>query len=309
MGHYVKLLVSLALLAAPWLAGAVEFPAPEVVKVSERVRVLRGPIQHANAENQGYMVNTTIVIGEHGVVLIDPGGTDEVGRFIRQKVEEITSRPVTHVVNTHPHGDHYLGNSAFPESTIVSSEECRELIVQTGEQWVRLMENLVGRKFPNTRPVTASVVYPPNSKTNVTLNGVELLFWVPPGSHTGGDMMVYLPAEKVLVAGDILVNGVVPTMQDGVVKNWISVLEDVEQIDADVYVPGHGALMARSQVRSLRRAIDKFYSGVREGYKKGLEEGEVRATLDLSEWEGLERAYVIGRNINRAYLEVELDLF
>jgi cyclase len=172
-----------------------------------------------------------------------------------------------------------------------------------------MMENMVGRQFPNTKPVAASVVYPANSKTPIILNGVELVIWVPAGSHTHGDLMVYLPSEKVLIAGDILVNGVVPTMQDGVVKNWISVLREIEQSDADVYVPGHGALMKRSQVKSLHDAIARFYTGVREGYLAELSESEIRQKLDLSEWEKLERAYVIGRNINRAYLEVEQDLF
>lgn len=98
-------------------------------------------------------------------------------------------------------------------------------------------------------------------------------------------------------------------MQDGIIKIWISVLEEVEDLDADIYVPGHGELMNRAQVVSLREAVTGFYSGIREGYRQGLDEAEIRDRLDLSEWQGLERAYVIGRNINRAYLEVEQDLF
>lgn len=288
---------------------AVEFPVPDIVKVSERVHVLLGPIQHANSENQGYMINSTVIIGDNGVVLVDPGGTDEVGLFIKQQIRKITQKPITHVINTHPHGDHYLGNIAFPEATIVSSEKCRDLVIQTGDEWVRLMENLVGRQFPNTKPVTASIVYPALSKTNFKANGIDLILWVPLGSHTAGDLMIYMPDEKILIAGDVLVNGLVPTMQDGFVKNWISVLEEIEQSDAEIFVPGHGALMERSQVKSLHDAIARFYSGVREGYRADLSESEIREKLDLSEWETLERAYVIGRNINRAYLEVEQELF
>jgi len=302
-------LAAMALLATSCSSWAVEFPEPKVVKINDRIQVLLGPIQHANRENQGYMINSTVIIGDKGVVLIDPGGTDQVGQFIKRQIEKITSKPITHVINTHSHGDHYLGNIAFPDATIMSSERCRELVVETGDEWVRLMETLIGRSFPNTKPVTASIVYPPSSRTNVTLNGVTLVFWVPPGSHTGGDLMIYLPDDKVLISGDILVNGVVPTMQDGVVKNWIAVLEEIERIEADVFVPGHGPLMNRSHVKLLRRVIRSFYAGVQEGYRNELSEAEIRAKLDLSEWENLERAYVIGRNINRAYLEVEQDLF
>lgn len=72
--------------------------------------------------------------------------------------------------------DHYLGNIAFAESTVIDSERCRELVVETGDEWVYLMENLVGRSFPNTEPVTTSTVYPALSKTSVMLNGVNLVF-------------------------------------------------------------------------------------------------------------------------------------
>jgi glyoxylase-like metal-dependent hydrolase (beta-lactamase superfamily II) len=309
MRKIVGALLTVILITIPNPSWTVGFPAPEIIKVNERVHVLLGPIQHANKENQGYMINSTIIIGDEGVVLVDPGGTDEIGHFIKQQIKKITDKPITHVINTHPHGDHYLGNISFPESTIISSEACRDLVIQTGDQWKRLMESMVGREFPNTKPVAASAVYPANSKTKITIHGVDLLIWVPPGSHTEGDLMVYLPVENVLITGDILVNGVVPTMQDGVVKNWISVLRDVEDISADVYVPGHGALMKKDQVKSLRYAITQFYAGVREGYQNGLSESEIRENLDLSEWENMERAYVLGRNINRAFLEVEQDLF
>jgi len=309
MQNICKLILTAALATSPHSLWAAKFPSPTTIKISDSVYVLLGPIQHANRQNQGYMINSTIMIGDKGVVLVDPGGTDEVGQFIKNQVAKITPKPITHVINTHSHGDHYLGNTAFPNATILSSERCRQLVNQTGDEWTRLMESMVGRPFPNTRPVAASIVFPPLSKTNYTANGIDMLIWVPAGSHTAGDLMIYLPREKVLIAGDVLVNGVVPTMQDGVVKNWISVLQEIEQIDANVYVPGHGALMKRSQVAAMRDAINNFYQGVKEGYRANLTESEIRERLDLSTWEKLERAYVIGRNINRAYLEVEQDLF
>lgn len=304
-----SLFVSLSLLSISLTSWAVEFPVPKLVKVNERVQVLLGPTQHANEQNQGYMINSTVIIGDKGVILVDSGGTDEVGQFIRNQIKKITRKPITHVINTHSHADHYLGNIAFPKATIVSSEKCRESVVQTGGEWLQLMENMVGRKFPNTKPIPASMTYPALSKTEVTLNGVRMVLWVPLASHTDSDLMVYLPDDKALIAGDILVNGIVPTMQDGIVKNWISVLEEIEAIDADVYVPGHGPLMKLSQVKLLRNSISRFYAGVREGYRKNLGMGEIRGHLNLSEWEGLERAYVIGRNIDRAYLEIEQDFF
>jgi len=284
-------------------------PEPRTIKINSRVFALLGPIQHANKNNQGYMINSTVIVGDKGVVLIDSGGTDEVGRHIAAAVRRITPKPVTHVVNTHHHGDHYLGNMAFAGATFISSEKCRDMIRETGQEWVEIMERSVGRQFPGTRPIVADITHKEGTKTSVVLNGVRLVFWVPKGSHTVGDMLVYFPDDKLLVAGDILVSGVVPTMQDATIKNWISTLEQLQGVEVDVFVPGHGPLMNKSDVKALHHSISTFYSRVKEGFLKGLTELEIRRSLDLSDWERLERSYVIGRNINRAYLEIWNDDF
>ena len=65
--------------------------------------------------------------------------------------------------------------------------------------------------------------------------------------------------------------------------------------------------MILQDVAALREALLRFYSGVKEGVRNGQSESEIRKSLDLSSWDKLERSYVIGRNINRAYLETERD--
>lgn len=135
------------------------------------------------------------------------------------------------------------------------------------------------------------------------------MFWVPRGSHTAGDLLLYLPDDKILVAGDVLVNAVVPTFQDGFVKNWIRTLEEIQMLEAAHFVPGHGDLMNRAQVAELQASIARFYSGVKQGFRRGQNEEQIRKSLDLSMWDKLERSYVIGRNVNRAYLEIEADSF
>ncbi|APV52017.1 hypothetical protein BWI17_21505 [Betaproteobacteria bacterium GR16-43] len=284
-------------------------PEPRAYRLAEHVYVLLGPIQHANASNQGFMINATAIIGDKGVILIDSGGSHEVGEHLARAVRRITPKPVTHVVNTHHHGDHHLGNTAFPNAVFISSEACRKLVSDTGHEWVGLMEHDIGRKLPGTKARAADVTYANGSRTEVTLQGVRIIFRVPKGSHTAGDLLVYLPDEKVLIAGDVLVNGIVPTFQDGFIRNWVQTLDEMQAMDAKHFVPGHGDVMTAAEVANLRDAISRFYAAVKDGYRKGRTESEIRATLDLSAWNKLERAYVIGRNINRAYLEAEAESF
>jgi glyoxylase-like metal-dependent hydrolase (beta-lactamase superfamily II) len=255
------------------------------------------------------MINSTVIVGDKGVILVDSGGSDEVGRHIATAVRQITDKPVTHVVNTHHHGDHYLGNVAFEGATFISSEMCRRMVLETGHEWLGIMERDIGRKLPGTKPLTAEVTYPDGMRTETFIHGVRVVFWVPRGSHTIGDLLVHLPDDEVLVAGDVLVSGVVPTLQDGFVKNWIQTLDAIQALGVTHFVPGHGDVMTLHDVTSLRDALRSFYLGVKEGYRKGKSEDEIRKSLDLSNWNRLERSYVIGRNVNRTYLEVEADSF
>jgi glyoxylase-like metal-dependent hydrolase (beta-lactamase superfamily II) len=248
-------------------------------------------------------------VGDKGVILVDSGGSDEVGRHLAAAVRRITDKPVTHVVNTHHHGDHYLGNGAFAGATFISSELCRQAVLETGQEWLGIMERDIGRKLPATRPLAADVTYREGTRTQAFIHGVRLVFWVPRGSHTIGDLLVHLPDDKVLVAGDVLVSRVVPTLQDGFVKSWIRTLDEIRALDVKYFVPGHGSLMSLHDVAALRDAMARFHAGVKAGFRNGRNEAQIRKSLDLSAWERLERSYVIGRNINRAYLEIEADSF
>lgn len=278
---------------------------PEVVKINERVYALLGPLELPTRYNQGYMVNSTAIIGDKGVILVDTGFSDEIGEHLKKAVAHITPKPVTHVINTHHHGDHVLGNSVFKGAIIISSALCKKLVDETGPEWVATLEAATERKFPNTKPVLPTLTYALETKTERVIDGVRLVLWVPRGSHTAGDMMVYLPDEQVLVSGDILVHHITPNFQDGFIKDWVETLSQVVALKPKTIVPGHGALMTTADAAAMQRRMAALYAGVEAGYKKGLSDSEIRNTLDLEEWGKMHFFNMMGGNINRTYLEVE----
>ena len=281
-------------------------PSPKIEKINDQVYALLGPAGFPSKENRGYMVNSTVIIGDKGAILIDTGFTDEIGQHIKKVIAGITDKPVTHVINTHHHGDHVLGNVVFRDAEIISAEKCRELMNAPDYTWVEIVENMTGTKFPNTKIVPASVVYPEKSQHTVTLQGVPMELIVPPGSHTPGDIMVHLPQYKLLVSGDILVKQMMPSFIDAHVKTLINTIDSISKMDIKTVIPGHGPLMNMDDVNAMHKRISKLYAGVEAGYKKGLTDSEIRITLDLSkcknftEFEGL-----MGLDINRTFLEVE----
>lgn len=285
-------------------------PAPDVVKINDRIYALLGPTELPNKTNRGYMVNTALIIGEKGAILVDTGFSTEIGKHIKQAVAAITDKPVTHIINTHDHGDHSLGNAAFQNSVIISSARCKTAMKTTSYEWMDLLKNITGQAQPDTHPVLPTQTYPENTKSSLTIHGVNLVIWVPHGSHTTNDLMVYLPDDKVLVAGDILTNTVMPSFRDASVKNWIATLDEITKMNLTSIVPGHGPLMSISEVKELKTEMSKFYAAIETGYNNDLVDSEIRKTLDLSYWKKLKFFDdLMGTNINRAYLEIENENF
>ena len=303
-GLVISLLLGGAALAAPAI------PATQVVKINERIYALLGPMELPSKTNQGYMVNSTLIIGDKGSILVDTGFTDEIGKHLAQAVGKITSKPVTTIINTHHHGDHSFGNAAFPKAKVISSEMCRKLLLEGEADWLALIEGLVGRKFPNTRAVPASEVYPRNSKTDIVIDGIKMTLWIPQAAHTQGDLMIWLPDDQVLLAGDILVNRITPNFRDAVISDWIKALADIQSVPAKHIVPGHGPLMTLQDADAMHKRMAKLYQGIEAGYKAGLTDSEIRQKLDLTEWKPLHHFdEQMGGNINKAYLEVEAASF
>jgi cyclase len=267
-------------------------------------------MQMPTRENQGYMVNSALIIGDDSAIVIDTGFTDEIGAMLARHYARITDKPIKVVINTHHHGDHSLGNAAFPQARILSSEECRKLALEHGPTWLSIIETTAGRKFPNTRIITATETYPKDSRTELTLAGVRMVFWVPEAAHTPGDMMIWLPDDQVLLAGDVLVNQVAPSFRDARLPEWIKTLEEVQSLPIKTIVPGHGPLMSKAEAAAMHRRMLALYQGIEAGIKAGLTDGEIRKQLDLREWQPLHNFNEqMGHNINKAYLDIEAANF
>jgi cyclase len=308
MQRFISILIALMLSAS--LAIADSIPAPKIVKVNDRIHALLGPMEMPTKKNQGYMVNSVLLIGDTGAIVIDTGLSDEIGAMLAGHFAKLTDKPIKYVINTHHHGDHSLGNAAFPAAKFLSSEQCRQLMLDDGPTWISILESINQRKFPNTKVIPADTTYPKNSHTEVTLAGIKMVFWVPEAAHTVGDMMIWLPDDQVLLSGDVLVNQVAPSFRDAKLKEWIHTLAEVQKLPIKTIVPGHGPLMSKQEAAAMHQRMVNLYEGITAGVKAGLTDSEIRKKLDLSEWKKLHNFdEQMGNNINKAYLEIEAENF
>src|SRR3984957_6601426 len=142
--------------------------------------------------------NSGVIVGEKGVIVIDAKTTPAGGKELLDDIAKITPKPVTTVILTHSDGDHVNGLASFPAGiTIIAHEGNKK------EEEAALAAG--GRGAPPAGHLPTQVVT--KNKESLNIDGVklEVLHWVP--AHTGGDLVVYLPAEKIVFTGDIIAAG------------------------------------------------------------------------------------------------------
>jgi glyoxylase-like metal-dependent hydrolase (beta-lactamase superfamily II) len=239
--------------------------------------------------------NSAVIVNQDDVVIVDSHISPESGRAMLQELKAITDKPVRVLIDTHFHYDHTNGNQAFPPGVeIIGHEFTRrkmtgdvldkgmlaDLIKATPKQ----LDDLKARAAAETDPSAkarleqqvgvqtsfgASLrdlkVTPPNVTINDRLTlfrgdrEIRLLYLG--RGHTGGDLVVYLPKERLLCSGDLLVNGVA-NLIDGFVDEWPDALEKLKPLDFVDVIPGHG-----DPFRGKER-IDWFQAYLRDFWKQ-----------------------------------------
>jgi len=154
--------------------------------------------------------------------------------------------------------------------------------------YVSEMMDIFGALFYNVEVVSLEPVPTPPTTTlseRMTLfrggREIRLLFFG--RGHTGGDVVVHLPQERVLVSGDLLLEGV-PFMGDGYPTDWIQTLESLKALDFDVVLPGHGLpFRDRGRIDRLQAFIADLWDRVVGAHAAGLGVEEAAASIDMSD--------------------------
>ncbi len=305
MKHYLGVFIGLMILASTAVSAS-QFPEVKVQKINERVYALLGPSDAPNKQNLGYMNNNLAIIGNQGVILVDAGSHKAVAEHIHKALKTITSKPITHVLITHHHPDHHLGLEYYEGAQVIASEVCAKQIQDNGRAMVGAMSRNTGLPLRGAKPVVPQIRIAPRARQAMVIDGIKLELIQTEIAHTDGDMMVWLPEDGVLAAGDILVHTINPNFRDGNVKSWIGVVDNILKLPLKTVMPGHGPLMQRQDVVEFRTLIADFYKTVEAIYKAGGVEADVRKKLDLAKWQRLGRYDdMMGGNINKVWLEVE----
>jgi cyclase len=250
------------------------------------------------------IANAGLVIGRDGATAIDALMVPSMTRRLVAAIRKVTKKPVAKLVNTHHHLDHTGGNSFFKGSEIIATEKARAALAP-GLPPLPLLQSFMPRfadEFAKIKVVLPHVTFQDHL---VIYDGDrELQLWHPgTPAHTIGDTVVFLPKEKVLFAGDLCFHYVTPLGFQGHIGHWIKALDRLLEFDADVIVPGHGAIGAKQEARYVREYLVLVRREAKRRFDAGLSAEDAARDIKLGPFRAWSDAERILPNVMRCYAE------
>ena len=248
---------------------------PKVVKLAEGVY---GFIGKEGATNSGFVVTN------EGIVVIDTQGPKELALLLKKKIHEITDKPVVYVINTHFHGDHTFGNQYFKEAKeIISHENTNKNLIEKDKQHREQFKKFFGENSLESFELTLPTKTIKDTLTLRVGNKTMEIAYLGKG-HTDGDIIVYLPIERVLFGGDLLYNNRLPWLGDAYTGDWIETLNKLKHFDAGVYVPGHGDIGNIAMLQDLQQYLTDLRAEVKKYIEKGKTLDEMKKEISLPKY-------------------------
>ncbi len=266
-------LASAVAVAAPATVG--DYPmraeklAPDVFAVVTPAR------DFPNVENRGWNSNSAFVVTRDGVLVIDSGSSETIGKALRRVIAKVTDKPVRWIINTHGHGDHWLGNAALADAKteIIASSTVRNRIEKEGAEWVARFNTMTDGATGASRVLKPNQVY--DARVAIAFGDLKAELIPSQDAHSPGDLVVWLPQQRLLIGGDVLYTERAPATFDSRLTQWIVFLGELEALKPVKIVPGHGPVADGASVSYLRAYFEDLWKVVEAGYKEGKPDFEI----------------------------------
>ncbi|TQM85057.1 cyclase [Saccharothrix saharensis] len=260
--------------------------------------VADGIFAHVQPDGGWCLNNAGLITSGGDAALVDTAATEARATRLREAVLTVTPAPPRVVVNTHSHGDHTFGNFVFPEALVVAHERTRAEMAEIGLHLTGLWPDV---RWGGLEVVLPTLTFRDRLTLTVGATTAELLHLGV--AHTTNDTAVWLPEQRVLFAGDLLMAGVTPFVMTGSVSGSLAVTAKLRALGAETVVPGHGPVCGPEVFDTADRYLRWVRGLAEDGIAAGLTPLETARAADLGEFaELLDRERLVP-NLHRAYAE------
>jgi glyoxylase-like metal-dependent hydrolase (beta-lactamase superfamily II) len=234
-------------------------------------------VVHSLGENVSWVEggggNSGVVVGEKGVIVIDAKITPASGKELLDDIAKITPKPVNTVILTHSDRDHVNGLAAFPSGIAIIAQENNK------EEQERAI-TAGGSNAPPADHLPTRVITKNKDRLKVDDVPLELLHWGP--AHTSGDLVIYLPKQKIVFTGDIITNRPDPLIhleKHGSSEGWIETAKGIVALDADTFIPGHGGRETKAEVQQYLAHAEAKRAKIQDLVAQGKSLEEIKAAV------------------------------
>lgn len=255
---FLLIVVGCLLVQSRWVSAQEPRPDDEITKLADDVYLFRHKF------HQSIFITTP-----KGVIVTDPISSD-AATWLKAKIKTLTDQPVRYVIYSHHHNDHITGGSVFADTALfVSQTAARPKILQAAD----LQTPVPDLTFTD--------------RMSIDLGGkhVELIYTG--RNHSDNSLVVLLPQDRLLFAVDFIPVETVAyrALPDGYPDEWIGSLRQVEGLEFDTLVPGHGKIGTREHVRMFRGYLQDLRAAVQEQVQKGVSLEEAKKNVQLPKYE------------------------
>jgi quinoprotein relay system zinc metallohydrolase 2 len=277
-------------------------------EIAPGIHIRRGVHEIATAHNADAIANVGFVIGSQSVAVIDPGGSVRDGERLRERIRQLTQRPIRYVLMSHVHPDHIFGAGAFlkDEPVFVGHAELPNALAQRGEYYRERLEEVLGQGAAG--PVVQPTMLV-QERSSIDLGGRRLELQAHPLAHTNNDLTAFDASTGTLFASDLLFVERTPSL-DGSLKGWLDELQKLSALDAKRAVPGHGpaSVAFGAAAEKLQTYLQALLVETRKAIAAGTDIGaapDAVAQSERSKWLLFEDYH--GHNVTQAYRELEWE--
>ena len=282
------------------------------VQVAPHTYFVQGFPELGSSTNQNFISNSSFVVTPAGVVVVDALGSPILAQKLIAEIKKVTNQKVVAVIVSHYHADHIYGLQEFQKigakiyaqgegRNYLSSETAKQRLIASRMDFAPWVNT-------NTKLISADVWIDQNMK--LSIGGVDFLISRVGPAHAPEDLLVYVPSEKVLFAGDLVFRGRIPFVGNADSKGWLMGLDQIEKLNPNIVIPGHGNY-------SVNPVQDIAFT---RGYLKYLRESMSVAAInmdpfdnaykeaDWSEYEGMPLFKAANRmNAYNVYLAIQAE--